>query len=118
VATQMASIKAWQDEQHVIHNRDLYRQKFAAMAEILSPTLVFELPAGGFYIWLATPIDDREFAKQLFIQQNLKVLPGQYLSRSVNGVNPGQNRIRIALVADLSQCMEAARRIKNLARQC
>lgn len=118
VATQMASIKAWQDEQHVIHNRDLYRQKFAAMAEILSPTLVFELPAGGFYIWLATPIDDREFAKQLFIQQNLKVLPGQYLSRSVNGVNPGQNRIRIALVADLPQCMEAARRIKNLARQC
>lgn len=117
LATQIASCRAWQDEQHVIHNRDLYRQKFAQMAEILRPVLPFDLPAGGFYIWLTTPIDDREFAKQLFSQQNLKVLPGQYLSRSVMGINPGQNRIRIALVADLPECIIAAQRIKQLANQ-
>lgn len=115
--TQMASTAAWQDEQHVVANRQKYREKFAAVKDILGDTLTLEIPDGGFYLWLKTPIDDIEFAQQLFAQQNITVLPGQFLSRSVEGHNPGQNRVRIALVAEVAECVEAAQRIKRFLTQ-
>ncbi|MDH5360449.1 MAG: succinyldiaminopimelate transaminase [Gammaproteobacteria bacterium] len=112
-AVQSASITAWDDEAHVKKNRDLYRQKFEAVLAILAPVMEVEKPDAGFYLWAKTPIDDALFAQQLFAQKNVTVLPGQYLSRQVDGCNPGQGRVRMALVATLEECVEAAERIKD-----
>ncbi len=112
-ATQSASTAAWRDEHHVVENRELYRKKFEAVIDALSDTLRPVLPDAGFYCWVNTPVIDTEFTRQLFAQQNVSVLPGQYLSRSVDGINPGQNYIRMALVAPLDECQDAAARIKQ-----
>lgn len=109
---QLSSIAAWSDEEHVRENRSLYCNKFTAMKKILAGQLELSLPAGAFYFWAKTPIDDIDFAQQLYAQQNVTVLPGQYLSRTVKGINPGKNRIRMALVASPAECEEAACRIK------
>ncbi|MFT5134226.1 MAG: N-succinyldiaminopimelate aminotransferase [Gammaproteobacteria bacterium] len=111
--TQQASIVAWKDEGHVRENRRLYREKFLKVIDILRPVMNVRLPAATFYLWAETPQSDIEFARGLFQQQNVTVLPGRYLSREVNGVNPGENRIRIALVASLEECEEAANRIST-----
>jgi N-succinyldiaminopimelate aminotransferase len=111
--TQHASIQAWQDERHVIENRRLYREKFAAVIDILGDVCTISKPPASFYVWLKTPIADTEFAQQLFAGQNITVLPGSFLSRDCDGVNPGLNHVRIALVAPLDECVEAAQRIKN-----
>lgn len=116
--TQQISQAAWSDEQHVIANRDLYRAKFAAVSSILAPHLDFNVPAAGFYLWPQTPIDDCDFAQQLFAQQNVTVLPGQYLSRpAANGINPGARRVRLALVAELDDCIAAAERIAQFCQR-
>ena len=112
-ATQAASIRAWQDEQHVAENRRLYDEKFSTVVDILSPHLELQAPAAGFYLWPQTPIDDTDFARELWSQQHVKVLPGSYLSRDTGDGNPGQRHIRLALVAPLEDCIEAARRIKS-----
>jgi len=109
--TQEASIAAWSDESHVIANRSLYREKFAAVCDILQGRLEFTPPNASFYLWPKTPIDDVEFALGLYAQQNVTLLPGQYLSRPTATGNPGQNRVRMALVADIDECVEAAQRI-------
>jgi len=118
--TQVASIRAWDDEQHVADNRTRYREKFAAVLEILSPVLDVQRPDAGFYLWVKTPdisgVDDESFARDLFALQNITVVPGRYLSRDVltmdgKTVNPGTNRIRMALVAPLEECIDAAQRI-------
>ena len=111
--TQYASIRAWGDEQHVEDNREQYRQKFAAVMEILGPVMEVSHPQASFYLWPKTPIDDALFARDLYAQQNVTVVPGSYLSRDVDGINPGKNRVRMALVAPLEECIEAARRIRN-----
>ncbi len=108
---QEASISAWSDESHVIENRAMYREKFAAVTQILRGKLKFTEPSASFYLWPETPIDDTEFALGLYAQQNVTILPGQYLSRSTATGNPGQNRVRMALVADIDECIEAAQRI-------
>ncbi len=112
-ATQSASIAAWRDEHHVVENREQYRKKFDAVISALSDTLRPVRPDAGFYCWVKTPNIDTEFTQQLFAQQNITVLPGQYLSRSVDGINPGQGYIRMALVAPLDECQDAASRIKQ-----
>lgn len=111
--TQQASILAWQDEAHVVENRQLYRAKFAAFIDILSDVCDIHKPAASFYVWLKTAISDEKFAQQLFAQENVTVLPGSYLSREFASINPGQNHVRIALVAPLAECIEAAHRIKS-----
>jgi N-succinyldiaminopimelate aminotransferase len=113
-AVQAASEVAWQDEAHVQANRLLYREKFAAVLDILSPVLSVSRPPASFYLWAGTPYSDTEFTKQLYLQQNVAVLPGSYLSRVAEGINPGTHRIRIALVATLAECIEAAQRIQIL----
>ena len=110
---QAASKLAWSDEAHVVENRRLYLEKFEAVLDILEGTLDVGRPPAGFYLWPNTPISDTEFARRLFEQQNVSVLPGSYLSRTFEGNNPGANRIRMALVAPLDECVEAARRIKH-----
>jgi N-succinyldiaminopimelate aminotransferase len=110
---QHASIAAWNDEAHVAENRVLYREKFTAFVGILSGTCAINKPPASFYIWLKTPIEDTEFAQQLFEHENITVLPGSYLSRDTDGSNPGENHVRIALVAPLNECIEAANRIKH-----
>ncbi|MCW9056633.1 MAG: succinyldiaminopimelate transaminase [Gammaproteobacteria bacterium] len=110
-ATQAASISAWSDEQHVINNRLLYKTKFNSVVEILSPVLDVTLPDAGFYLWPQTPILDTDFAQNLFAEQNVTVLPGQFLSRDSHNINPGENHIRMALVATVDETVEAARRI-------
>jgi len=109
---QEISAIAWGDEKHVRVNRDLYRQKYTAVIEILAPVIEINYPPASFYLWLETPIDDVEFAQKLFIQQNVTVLPGSFLSRTSNGVNPGSKRVRIALVASIEECIEAAQRLR------
>ncbi len=110
---QVASIAAWNDETHVRHNRERYRAKFDAVLEILEPVSRARRPDAGFYIWLNTPVPDTEFARQLFTRQNVTVLPGSYLSREVDGTNPGSGHVRMALVAPLEECIDAAGRIKH-----
>ncbi len=110
---QAASIKAWNDESHVLANRELYREKFATALNILGDVLEVKQPDAGFYLWAKTPIDDESFAQGLFGQQNVTVLAGSYLSRECNGINPGANHVRMALVAGLEECAEAATRIRN-----
>jgi len=110
---QTASIKAWGDEQHVKENRDQYRVKFQAVLEILSPVMNVRQTDASFYLWPETPISDETFAQQLYAQQHVTVVPGSYLSRTVHGVNPGKNRIRMALVAPIEECIEAAQRIRT-----
>ncbi len=111
--TQVASTVAWQDENHVSENRILYREKFNAVIDILKPVIDVTLPEGGFYLWPETPLCDQVFSKQLYIEHNITVLPGSFLSREANGINPGKNRIRVALVPEPEQCYEAANRIKE-----
>ncbi len=113
VQHQIASALAWQDENHVQENRRLYREKFAAVIQELSPVLTLQPPAGAFYLWPQTPIDDQAFAKGLFASQHVTVLPGSYLSREIDGYNPGARRVRMALVAGPEECIEAARRIRE-----
>ncbi|MEW5756626.1 MAG: succinyldiaminopimelate transaminase [Pseudomonadota bacterium] len=110
---QAASVAAWADEAHVIQNRRLYREKFDAVLKILQPVLEVQHPDAAFYLWLRTPIDGETFAQRLFAQQHVTVLPGVYLSRLADGIVPGADRVRIALVAPVEECIEAAGRIRD-----
>lgn len=110
-AIQAASIAAWNDEAHVAENRRLYAEKFAQVAAILQPILPVTLPDAGFYLWIRTPIADTAFAQGLYRDYNVIVLPGSYLARSANGINPGENFVRLALVASSAETLEAAQRI-------
>lgn len=113
---QIASIAAWEDEQHVIENRAQYRQKFEVVLDILKPMMNIEKPTAGFYLWPDIGSDDEIFTRDIYAQQHLKVVPGSYLARPINGVNPGAQRIRMALVATVDECVEAANRIVNFMR--
>jgi len=112
VPTQLASVSAWQDETHVMQNREAYRHKFDAVLQILEGVLALNRPDASFYLWLKTPIKAELFAQQLFAAQKVTVLPGSYLAREVNGINPGEDYVRLALVAPLAECIAAAERIK------
>lgn len=116
-AIQAASIAAWKDETHVAENRRLYEEKFARVIGILKPVLPVALPDAGFYLWVRTPIADTAFAQQLYRDYNVAVLPGSYLARAAQGVNPGENFVRLALVANVSETVEAAERIADFSRQ-
>jgi len=110
---QIASVRAWDDEHHVVENRRLYQQKFQAVMEILGPVMDVHYPPAAFYLWPETPVDDERFAKELYAEQNLTVLPGSYLSRLTSSGDPGKNRVRISLVASVAECAEAAQRIRS-----
>jgi N-succinyldiaminopimelate aminotransferase len=109
---QAASVAAWSDEEHVKANRALYRDKFKQVTPLLQQALDVKLPDAGFYLWAAVPGgDDIGFARGLLAQYNVTVLPGSLLAREAHGVNPGRGRIRMALVAQTAECLEAAQRI-------
>ena len=114
---QRASIAAWNDESHVLQNRDLYRKKFDAVSNILNGILDFNVPSAGFYLWPQTPIDDISFVRDLYAQENLTVLPGSFIARETESGNPGKNRIRLALVPSLNDCIEAAERIARFTQR-
>jgi N-succinyldiaminopimelate aminotransferase len=116
LTVQRASIAAWRDENHVRENRRLYAEKFRAVLPLIGAPLVAGMPEGGFYLWIRTPIDDREFAQRLQREYNVLVLPGSFLARDSQGGNPGRHRVRVALVAPLAECVEAAERIDRFAR--
>lgn len=115
--TQLASVAAWNDEAHVKQNRVLYKQKFDDVIGILSPVMNIQQPDAAFYLWPEIPWGDEVCARELLQDQNIKVLPGSYLSRSANDINPGTNRIRMALVATPEECIEAAQRIRRYIEQ-
>lgn len=110
-AMQFASIAAWEDEHHVIENRQLYRQKFDAVLNILKPIMDVKKPEAGFYLWPNIATDDEVFTRDLYAQYSLKVVPGSYLARTAKGENPGAQRIRMALVASVEECIEASNRL-------
>lgn len=117
---QIASAAAWSDEAHVEENRRMYREKFAAVTPMLQGVLNVALPDAGFYLWAdigtACKGSDTAFARLLYEQYNVTVLPGSFLARKVDGHNPGAGRIRMALVAETAQCQEAAQRICDFAK--
>ncbi len=108
---QAASIAAWDDEEHVVQNRAQYREKFATVTPLLAQAMDVVLPDAGFYLWAKVQGSDTDFARDLLALYNVTVLPGSYLAREARGYNPGANRIRMALVAETSECVEAAKRI-------
>lgn len=110
---QYASIAAWSDELHVKQNRDFYQEKFAQVLGILNPQIQLTKPAASFYLWMPTPCSDVEFTRKLYAQKNITVLPGSFLARDTDRGNPGENRVRIALVASIEECIDAANRIKD-----
>jgi N-succinyldiaminopimelate aminotransferase len=117
LSVQRASIVAWNDEAHVRENRRLYAAKYSQVLPLLEGTsLKAERPDGGFYLWIRTPVDDTDFARELHRQYNVLVLPGSFLAREAHGTNPGKNHVRIALVASLEECVEAAGRITQFAK--
>ncbi len=113
-AVQAASLAAWNDEAHVIENRRLYAEKFNTVTPLMSGVLGVEMPDAAFYLWAKTSIPDTAFALKLYRDFNVTILPGSYLAREAHGINPGQNFVRLALVASLEECVEAANRIKNM----
>ncbi|MGH8742341.1 MAG: succinyldiaminopimelate transaminase [Burkholderiales bacterium] len=115
LAVQHASIAAWNDERHVEDNRRLYAEKFRAVLPMIRHPLEVRMPDGGFYLWMRTPIDDAEFVRRLHAEYNVLALPGSYLAREAGGANPGRNRVRVALVAPLDECVEAVGRMTQLA---
>lgn len=108
---QILSTAAWQDEDHVVSNRQRYREKFDQVCNILEPVWPQQMPEAGFFLWPETPLSDTDFTISLLRHTNVKVLPGSYLSRDATGGNPGANRVRMALVANFDECIEAANRI-------
>lgn len=116
-AVQAASETAWGDESHVVENRALYRAKFEAASPLLSAPLQTALPDGGFYFWIRTPISDTEFARGLYRDYNVAVLPGSFLAREAHGSNPGRDHVRVALVAPYEECIEGIDRIRRFAKQ-
>ena len=116
-AIQSASIAAWNDEAHVAENRRQYTEKFTKVASVLGTVLPVTLPDASFYLWIRTPISDTTFAQQLYRDYNVTVLPGSFLARESNGTNPGTDFIRLALVANLDETLEAAERIVKFCRQ-
>ena len=125
-AVQAASIAAWGDEEHVVDNRRQYREKFAAVTPMLAEVLDVALPDAAFYLWAGVPVSfegripglsaDEAFARELLAQYNVTVLPGSYLARASGGANPGAGRVRMALVAEPAECLEAAGRIVRFCR--
>ncbi|HEX9182936.1 MAG TPA: succinyldiaminopimelate transaminase [Burkholderiales bacterium] len=113
---QQASIAAWGDEAHVRANRALYAEKYRSVLPLIGAPLATAMPEGGFYLWVRTPGDDTAFARELLRQYNVTVLPGSFLARDAHGANPGRHHVRVALVAPLAECVEAAQRIGRLAR--
>ena len=111
VHNQMLSVCAWADESHVEENRALYRQKFDVFLDVLANVWPMQRPAAGFYLWPETPVSDEQFTQELMATQHVKVIPGSYLSRDSNGINPGANRVRMALVATVEECTLAAERL-------
>jgi N-succinyldiaminopimelate aminotransferase len=117
IAVQKASIAAWSDEQHVEENRRLYAEKFRTVLPLIKSPLQAAMPDGAFYLWMRTPVDDREFARRLYHEHNVLVLPGSYLARDADGENPGRNHVRVALVAPLEECVEAAQRLMDFSKR-
>ncbi|MFM8609914.1 MAG: succinyldiaminopimelate transaminase [Burkholderiaceae bacterium] len=116
-AVQAASITAWGDEAHVAENRRLYRNKFQQVTPLLAEVLDVQLPDAGFYLWAGVAGSDTDFARDLYAQYNVTVLPGSYIARERDGINPGAGRVRMALVAESDECVEAARRIVQFVRE-
>ncbi len=118
---QSASVAAWKDETHVAENRAKYLKKFQQITPMLAEVLDVALPDAGFYLWAKVDqhinITDIEYARQLYAQYNVTVLPGSYVAREAHGINPGANRIRMALVAEVEECLEAANRIVEFTRK-
>ncbi|HVE55174.1 MAG TPA: succinyldiaminopimelate transaminase [Ramlibacter sp.] len=114
---QAASVAAWNDEAHVVANREQYRRKFAEVTPLLEQVLDVRLPDASFYLWAGVRGSDTAFARDLLAQYNVTVLPGSYLAREAQGTNPGTGRVRMALVADTAECLEAARRIVQFVRE-
>ena len=106
-----ASIAAWHDDAHAAANRRTYDEKFERVLPVLAPVLDVDRPAGAFYLWPATPVDDVAFARELYRHEGVVVLPGSYVGRAGPGGNPGRDRVRLSLVASVDECVEAARRI-------
>ena len=117
VATQIASIAAWDDDRHVLENRELYAQKFAAVTPLLAEVFDVSEPEAAFYLWPRIPVDPEEFARRLFAEYGVIVLPGSYLSRRTDRGDPGEGRLRISLVAGVEDCISAAHAMSELARR-
>ena len=114
-AVAAASIAAWNDETHVRENRTLYREKFTRLAPTVAAVLPAAQPQAAFYLWARVPGEDADFAQRLYAEEAVTVLPGSYIARDANGINPGRGYVRIALVASMDECVEAVARLTRFA---
>jgi N-succinyldiaminopimelate aminotransferase len=116
-AVAAASLAAWKDEEHVRANRAMYAEKFAVLQPLVNAVLPAPHPDASFYLWAKVPGDDAEFARRLYAEEAVSVLPGSYLGRHVDGVNPGAGYVRVALVAEFAECAEGIDRLVAFARR-
>jgi aspartate/methionine/tyrosine aminotransferase len=108
---QAVATRAWSDEDHVEENRALYRAKYAMADEILGDVPGYVAPQAGFFLWL--PVADGEAAAlKLWRETGVRVLPGAYLARDVDGTTPGADRIRVAMVAEQQEMRDGLMRLK------
>ena len=114
IHVQYASIAAWSDEKHVNTAREFYRNNFESVYRVLNKRIEITIPDAGFYLWIKLPADDISMCKCLFAEKGVLLLPGQYLGRTSDGCNPGENRVRIALVESEERCMYAAESILSI----
>jgi N-succinyldiaminopimelate aminotransferase len=111
---QHASARAWADENHVAEGRALYRRNFAIAEELLAGRYGYRRPQGSFFLWLkmADFGGGEAAAKTLWKGCGVRVLPGTYLAQAgPDGVNPGTDYVRIALVHDAETTREALTRV-------
>jgi N-succinyldiaminopimelate aminotransferase len=115
-AVAAASLAAWRDEEHVRANRAAYARKFAELTPLVAAEYDVVAPDAAFYLWVSVPDDDAAFARRLYAEQAVTVLPGSYLGRDAEGINPGRGFVRVALVAEFDECAEAVDRLGRFAR--
>lgn len=107
-----AAAALWGDEAHVEENRRIYAAKYDVASGILEGRFGYYKPEGGFYLWLDVG-DGEAAARALWADAGIRVMPGAYLARNVDGYNPGAGYIRLALVHDLETTREALTRIRE-----
>jgi aspartate/methionine/tyrosine aminotransferase len=109
---QRAAEMVWADEAHVEENRGLYQRKYRIADEVFAGIQGAKSPEAGFFLWL--PVDDGEAAAlKLWQETGVRVLPGAYLSRDVNGDNPGKGYIRVAMVAEEQEMQRGLEAIRD-----
>ncbi|RDV04019.1 aminotransferase class I/II-fold pyridoxal phosphate-dependent enzyme [Undibacter mobilis] len=114
---QHVAVAAYNDEEHVKKNRELYNAKFDLADQIIGDRYGYKRPAGGFFLWLDVSKygGSEVVTKRLWAEAGVRVVPGKYLAREqADGSNPGADYIRVAMVQNAEATAEALHRIVDV----